>query len=136
MIPWLTNSSRVRRCWSFNCSTARQQREGREGNPSVRETEETFSNASRRLLRVPRLYQAAEWKDLPPTRSPAPCNCRSGLRQSGFRILLRVTGRGSCAGSWQGDKNPQSQACFSILSRAPTSFQTLNIKKQTKRNTC
>lgn len=68
---------------------------------------------------------ASEQQNKKTPSHPAPlhhCNCRSGLQQSGFRILLQATGRGSCAGSWQGDKNPQNQACFSILSRAPTSF--------------
>lgn len=72
-------------------------------------------------------------KGLPSHPAPPPlCNCRSGSQVS---VFCYGQERGSCAGSWQGDKNPQTQACFSILFRAPTSFQNINIKKQTKRNT-
>lgn len=48
MIPWLTSSSRVRRCWSFNCSTAGCQRERREGGSVGHSTtKDTFSNAKK-----------------------------------------------------------------------------------------
>lgn len=106
-----------------------------------REREEKEAHQSKKHFQIHHIFfficqgtsKQQNEKDPPPILPH--CNCRSGLQQSGFRALLRAAGRGSCAGSWQGDKNPQSQACFSILSRASTSFQTINIKKQTKRNT-
>lgn len=76
--------------------------------------------------------QQDEKTSLPPN-SPAARNCRSSRKQRGFRILLRATRRGSCKGSWQGDKNPQSQACFSILSTAPSSFKPLTLKNKQRR---
>lgn len=94
MIPWLTSSSRVRRCWSFNCSTAGQQREGKEGNPSVQETtENTFSGASCFPLWMPRQQQAAEMKTAHlPARSPAPLQLQKWL--SAVRFPYSAVGNG------------------------------------------
>lgn len=60
------------------------------------------------------------------------CNCRSGCKHRGFRVLLWVTRGGSCKGSWQGDKNVHSQGCFSILSRASRSYKPLILKNKQK----
>lgn len=66
MIPWLTSSSRVRRCWSFNCSTAGRQRERRDrGSVGHSTTQDTFSNTKK----------VSEQKGVVLKRDPFNCDC-------------------------------------------------------------
>lgn len=70
MIPWLTSSSRVRRCWSFNCSTTWQQREDRCSQSAIT-TADAFSNADN-VQKISYIVKGG-------SQTATVCNCRSGL---------------------------------------------------------